>query len=126
MRLTVVRVSAALVAFGIATISAAANDRATCNRPWDVEAVVACSRLISGNPDDAVFYWSRGHAYWNRQDYDRGIADYDQAIQLNPKHPLWGSMRYAFAYYGRNEAYRAKGDIADVLFDSGFSMLRWK
>jgi tetratricopeptide (TPR) repeat protein len=93
---TVVSVSAALMAFAIATISAAADDRETCSELGD-EAIAACGRLISRNPGDAASYANRGSAYRRKHDYDHAIADYDQAIQLDPK--------FAYAYTGRGSAY---------------------
>ena len=43
-------------------------------------------------------YINRGHAYINKGDYDRAIADYTEAIRLDPK--------YAIAYGNRGKAYR--------------------
>jgi tetratricopeptide (TPR) repeat protein len=42
--------------------------------------------------------------YAAKGDYDRAIADFDQAIRLDPK--------LALAYYQRGFAKRAKGDAA--------------
>jgi tetratricopeptide (TPR) repeat protein len=47
-------------------------------------------------------YVSRGDAYDDKEDYDRAIADYNQAIQLDPKD--------AGAYFSRGLAKRLKGD----------------
>ena len=43
-----------------------------------------------------------GIEHHNKGDYDRAIADYSEAIRLDPK--------YAFAHYSRGNAYYAKGD----------------
>src|SRR5258708_40172276 len=83
MRHTFVCVSAALVTFGIATMSAAADQGETCVR-WQDE-IAAYSGLINRNPDNAVFYNNRGNAYWCTHDYHRAIADFGQAIRLDPK-----------------------------------------
>jgi tetratricopeptide (TPR) repeat protein len=32
----------------------------------------------------AEFYFNRGNAYDNKVDYDQAIADYTQAISINP------------------------------------------
>ena len=45
---------------------------------------------------------SRGLAYDDKRDYDRAIADFDQAIKLNPNDAL--------VYNNRGFAYRNKGD----------------
>lgn len=44
-----------------------------------------------------------------RGDYDRAIADYDQAIRLNPK--------YGRAFNNRGNAYQSKGDYDHALAD---------
>ena len=49
-----------------------------------------------------LMYSSRSHAYYEKRDYDRAIADLTQAIRLNP--------RYTLAIYNRGMAYRAKGE----------------
>src|ERR1700752_3165323 len=84
MSRTVFCLAAALLTSGIAPLSAAADDRDTCRDWHNQEAVAACSRLVNQNPGDSSFYLKRGNAYWGRQDYDRAIADDDQAIRLDP------------------------------------------
>lgn len=46
---------------------------------------------------------NRGLAFMGKGDVDKAIADYDQAIRLNPD--------YAKAYYGRSITYEDKGDL---------------
>src|SRR5262249_15455038 len=108
MRHTIVYVSAALVTFGIAAISAAADDRETCSRQAE-EAIAACGRLISRNPGDAVSYTNRGHAYWSKNDNDHALADFNQAIRLDPKN--------AFVYADRGYLYLGKGDNDHAIAD---------
>jgi tetratricopeptide (TPR) repeat protein len=95
---------------GIATISAAADDRETC---WKAElgdeAIAACSRLISSNPGVADHFNRRGNAYYSKHDYDRALSDYDQAIQLDPK--------FAVAYNNRGNAYNNKHDYDRAISD---------
>jgi tetratricopeptide (TPR) repeat protein len=50
----------------------------------------------------AMTYITRGNAYHVKGEFDRAIADYNQAIELNPK--------YAHAYKNRGSAYESKGD----------------
>src|SRR5579871_6499466 len=100
-------VSAALVTFGIATISAAADDRETCRRgELAEETIAACSRLISRSPGVALYFNQRGNAYLDgKQAFDRAAADFDQAILLAPNDP-----NVAIAYFGRGNAYVGKRD----------------
>ncbi|MGO9486752.1 MAG: tetratricopeptide repeat protein, partial [Rhodomicrobium sp.] len=54
-------------------------------------------------------YAGGGDEHYNKGDYDRAIADYDQAISLNPQ--------YATAYYSRGLAYYNKGDYDRAIAD---------
>ena len=50
-----------------------------------------------------------GFAYYRKGDYDRAIADYDKAIQLN--------LQYTGAYNNRGSAHADKGDYDRALAD---------
>jgi tetratricopeptide (TPR) repeat protein len=109
-----------------ATVSAAADDRDTCG-DWlrGEESVAACSRLIKRNAKDADAYFKRGMYYavgesgeaGSGHDYDRAIADYEQAIRLDPNRPEY--------YAARGDAYGNKGDDARAIADYG-EVLRLK
>lgn len=45
---------------------------------------------------------NRGNAYYDKKYYDRAIADYSEALRLDPQ--------FALAFYNRSLAYRDKGD----------------
>ena len=51
----------------------------------------------------------RGIAYSAKGDYDQAIADYNQAIRLNPN--------YGMAYYNRGSAYADKRDYDRAIAD---------
>ena len=65
-----------------------------------------CTTLIQSRKRSkqnlAVPYHNRGYAYHSKENNDRAIADYNEAIRLDPK--------YALAYYSRGLAYANKGD----------------
>ncbi|TEU14951.1 MAG: tetratricopeptide repeat protein [Anaerolineales bacterium] len=61
--------------------------------------------------DPGIIYFSRGFAYAAKGEYDRGIADYDQAIQLQPD--------FAEAYSNRGDAYMFKHDYDRAIADYG-------
>jgi tetratricopeptide (TPR) repeat protein len=58
---------------------------------------------------NAQAYYKRGLDHYNRADTDRAIADFDQAIKVDPK--------FAKAYLKRGVAYDDKGDIDRAIAD---------
>jgi tetratricopeptide (TPR) repeat protein len=85
----------------------------TCSSASGETAVAACTRAIESGKfkgrNLASLRVIRGAELSNRGEHDRAIADYDQAIGLDPN--------YAPAYAGRGMAYRAKGDIDRAIAD---------
>jgi tetratricopeptide (TPR) repeat protein len=65
--------------------------------------------VIARDPKDVRAHRERGEAWFNKKDYDRAIADYDQAIVLDPKD--------ARAYLGRGFAYGRKRDFDRTIAD---------
>jgi tetratricopeptide (TPR) repeat protein len=69
--------------------------------------IAACTRQIGSGHfwghDLAIEHYNRGIAWKAKGDLDRAIADYDQAIRLDPKHE--------HAYVNRGIAWKAKGDL---------------
>jgi len=59
--------------------------------------------------DPATIYFYRGTAYYNQKEYDRAIADCNQALQLNPK--------LAEAFSTRGIAYDQKGEYDRAIAD---------
>ena len=59
-------------------------------------------------------FYNRGAAYFGKGEFDRAIADYDQALQLNPKDQQ--------AYVRRGAAYRAKGKPDRAVADCAQAM----
>src|SRR5215467_2582742 len=73
----------------------------------------ACTRLIASGRykgrDLAITYRNRGYAWRYKGDFDRAIADYDQAIGFDPKDAL--------AYNNRGNAWGAKDDLDRAVAD---------
>jgi len=101
--------AAALIALiGTAAAPARADDVETCKRWAGDDSLAACTRVIAsktvGGAALAQVYASRGVIYIRfKGDWDRAIADYDEALRLDP--------RIAGAYAGRAAAYIRKGNI---------------
>ena len=73
---------------------AAADDAMLCSRETGDVAIAACTRAInSGAGRPSINYNNRGEAYRGKGDMDRAIADFTEAIRLDPK--------YAIAYINR-------------------------
>jgi tetratricopeptide (TPR) repeat protein len=72
----------------IYAVSASADDRSDCD-VRDSRAIAACSRVIAlgelKGASLATVFLNRGAAYRRNRDVDRAIADYNEAIRLNPK-----------------------------------------
>ena len=87
--------------------SAAADDREACKTASGDVAIEACSRAIASGKIKgrtlSLLYTNRGVEYFIKGEFDRAIADYDQATKLNPK--------YAAAFYNRGIAKQKKGDM---------------
>jgi tetratricopeptide (TPR) repeat protein len=96
------RAAAALIALGAALAPATADDDATCRRASGDDSIMACSRLIARHPRDAAAYFSRGAAWENKGEDERALADYHQAIRLDPM--------LSAAYVGRGNLYEKRGE----------------
>jgi len=59
--------------------------------------------------DQSSVHFYRGNAYYHKGDYDPAIADFSQAIKLQPDD--------AAAYYNRGNAYYYKGDYDQAITD---------
>jgi tetratricopeptide (TPR) repeat protein len=91
------------------------QERRSCtgrfDTPWDVQ-IKNCTALIQGRETiktRVIAYNNRGIAYFEQQDYEHAIADYDEAIRLDPA--------FGAAIYNRGNAYRAKGDNDRAIVD---------
>ena len=71
------------------------------------QRINGCSSIIKSGGETrgnlSVAYHSRGLAYYDKGDDDRAIAEYNEAIRLDPK--------FAQAYSSRGLAYDHKGDL---------------
>jgi tetratricopeptide (TPR) repeat protein len=71
---------------------------------WE-QQIKSCTALIekSQGIDRALAHKNRGNAYLAQQDHDRALADYNEAVRLDPN--------FAAAYNNRGRVYLDRGDL---------------
>jgi lipoprotein NlpI len=116
MRLSVVSVGVALLfvfAGPVPVSRAVADDMTNCVKASGDEAIAACTHIIlsRGTPTKSrsAAYVTRGNAYNAESENDHAIADYSEAIVLDPKNMS--------AYFNRGLANLYSGDIHKALAD---------
>jgi tetratricopeptide (TPR) repeat protein len=96
---------------------AAADDRDLCKTASGDTAIEACTRAIDSKKFNnkkqarvlSLLYTNRGVEYEIKKDYEKAIADHDQAIKVDPKNPA--------PYNNRGNVYLAKNDFEHALAD---------
>jgi uncharacterized protein YecT (DUF1311 family) len=82
------------------------------NAPPELQ-IRSCTTVIETGEETpeniAIALSNRGNAYQAEGDYDRAVADYDQAIQLDPNDPI--------AFSNRGNAYKRRGDVDRAIAD---------
>ncbi len=82
-------------------------------KPTNDQTIAGCTTMIQSRTETqenrAIAYYNRGSTYGLKSEYDRAIADFDEAIRLNPK--------YARAYSNRAFYLDSKGDYARAIAD---------
>ena len=71
-------------------------------------AIAACNRAIKSGRFSghalAIIYDNRGVEYYNKQDWDRAIADFTMTIKIDPKyHEGWGDRGVTYYKKGDND-----------------------
>jgi len=81
--------------------------------------IVYYTQSIQIDPNNANAYHNRGFAYYNKGNYDLAVADYTQALRINPNNP-----NNSFTYNNRGASYNNKGeyDLAIVDLDQSIQL----
>jgi tetratricopeptide (TPR) repeat protein len=108
--------AAALMTTSTAAITQQSENLDKCLNKGDAFSVDAriggCSALMQSNLTQkymAYAFYDRGIAFQAKRDYDRAIADYTDAIRLEPN--------FAHAFYNRGTAYQVKRDYDHAIAD---------
>src|SRR5262245_48317152 len=93
---------------------ASQRDRQDCSQLQDIERTIhGCTQMINDRTEPqtnrGIAFLHRGIAWRKKGELDRAIADYNEAIRLNPKDDL--------AYSSRGSAWAAKGDLDRAIAD---------
>ncbi|MEQ8223117.1 MAG: tetratricopeptide repeat protein [Candidatus Eremiobacterota bacterium] len=78
-----------------------------CN-VWS-DNITLWSDTLRKYPDNFIPYYNRGCAYYGEEEYDRAIADFSKAIEMNPL--------YEKSYYNRANAYGRSGEYDKAISD---------
>jgi tetratricopeptide (TPR) repeat protein len=100
-----------MLSFALSSCVQTTPDQEMCKSGQNLDQRIAtCTRLIESgqlSPSDlANVFHNRGAAWAGRRDYDRAIADYNEALRINPV--------YVLALYGRFMATQSKTDNANA------------
>jgi tetratricopeptide (TPR) repeat protein len=108
-----------VIAFVVLFVTAPAfgaskKDINDCQQADDLDrAIAGCTRILNDRGESqgyrAIAYNNRGFVWQDKGDLDRAIADYNEAIRLDPKQ--------ANAYRNRGNAWREKGDLDRAIAD---------
>ena len=105
-----------LGAVSVSSAWSAKGDREwdACNGSDDDAGIIGCTNVLNrgareSQEDRATAYNNRGWSYSQKGDYDRAIADYDEAIRLNPK--------FGLALVNRGWSLERKGDYDRAIAD---------
>ena len=111
MRASMLRAAVLLVV--AAPACAAPRDGGDCASAEADRRIAGCTRIIQDLGETARMragaLINRALAYRAKGELDRAIADYSEAIRIDP--------RYADAYYNRAIAFKAKGDLDRAIAD---------
>jgi tetratricopeptide (TPR) repeat protein len=105
------------LAFVVAMIAGSAQVRADpaedCWTKTGEVAIGGCTALIQRNPRDAGAHFHRGNAYSDKKEWDRAIADFTRAIEIDPRDVAY--LVRGNAYHDKKEYDRAVADYSKAI-----------
>jgi tetratricopeptide (TPR) repeat protein len=103
----------AFLAIATPALAASQQVHADCTATDPARSIASCTRIVEDLSESAksraLAHFSRGLAYLEQNDLDGAIADFTDAIRLDPKN--------ATAYDNRGQAFSLKGDYDRAIAD---------
>lgn len=93
----------------VAEIVIAFADAMLQHRDNPIGQLAAMDALVRRYPDQAHAYNSRGNIYYDERDYERAMADFTQAIEIDPQ--------FAIAYNNRGNIHAGLGEDERAIAD---------
>jgi tetratricopeptide (TPR) repeat protein len=110
---TSILIGCLLAGLSVPALGASRHDHEDCDSDDYARIIAGCTQIAQdpkeGPKMRAIALVGRGLAHQDRHELDSAIADFTQALQLNPKDPL--------AYNNRGLAYNEKGDHEQAIAD---------
>jgi tetratricopeptide (TPR) repeat protein len=109
----------AVVIFNQPVLAFTQNDAQDCGQIADLDRTLSgCTKVLAlktlKEPLHSAAYVLRGRAYAMKGDVDRAIADYTEAIRIDPKAPFALTFRGG-AYYTKGDYDRAIADLDEAI-----------
>jgi tetratricopeptide (TPR) repeat protein len=102
-----------IAGFGGAATAETLDQQQQCPAPDPDLSISGCTAMIQSGHETqqklAVDFYNRGLAYTLKDQYDRAIEDFDEAIRINPT--------YALAFKGRGNVYLSDGQYDRAIED---------
>jgi tetratricopeptide (TPR) repeat protein len=103
---------------GAPSAGSATRDRQDCTGSDPERVIAGCTRMTQNQNESphnrAIAFHNRGGIYKERKDYDRAIADYSEAIKLDPQF-VNGLLNRGTAYDSKGDNGAAAGDFGRVI-----------
>jgi tetratricopeptide (TPR) repeat protein len=90
-------------------------------------AIAACTQVIAIEPDADIAFRRRGRLFFEKREYAKTIADYTDAIRLNPDADAYVPRGMGYAFQG--EADKAISDFTEAIRldpSNGMMALLWR
>ena len=93
----------------------AADSRTDCRTGSPEVRIAACTQILQSNPADFNALANRGVGFRMTGEYDRAVADFNQAMRLDPKNVAVLFLERGLAYEGSSDSQMAITDLSEAL-----------